>query len=331
MKEVTTIKKMTINEYQSKYSKRENRKAFKTLYALLSTLVILIAIYFLFSLVSKVFDINEYAGYASIVVAIFVLIFGIIVPLSKIRKLDYFVTNFKNTELKQVKRHNKELRRNIASKMVELSDNVDVLNWYEESKIDVIRGALLAKDDELINKSLQDLYNTSIKKTADLMIVKAAVKSGLYSALSVDEKIDTLLVTTSNLQLLKNIFYLYGFRPSDAQMIKITSTILSNALVAYGVNQAGNYVGKLTGNAFKDIPVVGGIVATIVGSSVQGLSNGILTTILGYQAISYLQKEYHLQTIVDGIVEIDPVKEVESASKSVEKELSSATKKSIKQ
>ena len=51
----------------------------------------------------------------------------------------------------------------------------------------------------------------------------------------------------------------------------------------------------------KGIPLLGSAISVLVDSSVQGLSNGVLTLVIGRQTVSYLKKEYNLQNVLDGV------------------------------
>jgi len=145
----------------------------------------------------------------------------------------------------------------------------------------------------------------------------------MYSALSQTNKIDALLVATLNLQLVKDLVFLYGFRPSDTKLVRIFARVLQNSLIAYGLGGAkiGNSVVQTMGNAVKGIPLLGSAISTLVDSSVQGLTNGVLTTVIGYQTIKYLNTEYRLQELLDGIEIVETEEEFNKSCEELEKEL----------
>ena len=103
--------------------------------------------------------------------------------------------------------------------------------------------------------------------------------------------------------MIKDIVFLYGFRPSDTKLMKIFSTVLSNSLIAYGLGNVriGNSVVKTMGDMAKGIPILGSAISVLVDSSVQGLSNATLTAVIGRQTVSYLKREYRLQNILAGV------------------------------
>ena len=59
----------------------------------------------------------------------------------------------------------------------------------------------------------------------------------------------------------------------------------------------------------------------MVDSSVQGLVNGTLTTVIGYQTIKYLNREYHLQDILEGVDVTETPVELEEAVDELEVQL----------
>ena len=74
------------------------------------------------------------------------------------------------------------------------------------------------------------------------------------------------------------------------------------------------------GDVVKGIPLLGTAISTIIDSSVQGLANGALTAVIGFQTIKYLAVEYKLQDILDGI-ELEEEEELKETCEEIEKEL----------
>ena len=80
------------------------------------------------------------------------------------------------------------------------------------------------------------------------------------------------------------------------------------------------------GNAVKGIPLLGAAISTVVDSSVQGLTNGVLTAVIGYQTIKYLNMEYRLQEILDGIEIVESEEEFKETCENIERELKGGKK-----
>lgn len=315
--------KMTIYEYEEKYVKRQNVKAATAFLYLLAALIGLLFVWCFFSICKSVWEMNEYAGYAAIGVCVLLFIFVYIVPVVKIFKTEYFITNVNYKTAAKAKRHNKKMRYDIAAKMVDLSANVAGVGWYDSYNIEKLEAAVKFRDDKAIKETLTALYKGSVKKSAKDVIFRCSMKSAMYSALSQDSKIDTMLIAVVNLQMIKDIVFLYGFRPSDTRLLKIFAAVVRNSLVAYGLGglKLGNGIVRTMGDAVKGIPFLGNVISTIVDSSVQGLANGTLTAVIGFQTIKYLSTEYKLQNILDDVEVAETEEELEETCREIETEL----------
>lgn len=315
--------KLTIYEYEQKYTKRENARGARLVLALIAAAIGVFLFFCLFSVTMRVWDINMYAGIGVAAVSVIVYIVLFIVPLIKILKTDYFIVNVNANTAAEAKAHNKKVRRKIADKIIDLTAKVDGVGWYDSETVGKLAIAVKTNNDKAIMQNLTNLYSGSVKKSAKELIFKSSLKSGMYSALSQTNKVDAMLVAVLNLQLVKDLVFLYGFRPSDAKLVRIFARILQNSLIAYGLGGAkiGNSVVQTMGNAVRGIPLLGSAISTLVDSSVQGLTNGVLTTVIGYQTIKYLNTEYRLQELLDGIEIVETEEEFKEACDELEKEL----------
>ena len=315
--------KMTIYDYEQRYSRKENVKGARLFLGFVTGVVGVFLFVVLLLVFFKVYDINHYIGYGVGAACILIYILVFIVPLVKILRTGYFVTNVNAYNAKKAQRHNKKLRREIAAKIIDFTAKVDGVCWYDSETVGRLAIAVNTNDNEGIKNNLTALYNGSVKKSAKQLIFKASMKSAMYSALSQTSKIDSALVVLVNLQLIKDLVYLYGFRPSDAKLAKIFIRVIQNALIAYGLGgmQIGNSVVRTMGDAVKGIPILGSAIAVLVDSSVQGLTNGTLTTVIGFQTLRYMTKEYRLQNILDGIEVAETQEEFQEACAELEKEL----------
>ncbi len=316
-------KGLTIYEYEQKYTKRQNVRGAKFLLRLVAAIVgvFLFAVLALISL--EVYKINEYVGYgvAAACLVLYILVF--IVPVCKVMKADYFITNVNGFTAREAKRHNKQLRHDIAEKIIDLSAKVEGVGWYDSRVVGELAIASKTGDEEGLKKSLTALYEGSVKKSAKDLIFKSSLKSATYSMLSQTARLDAALIVVVNLQLIKDLIFLYGFRPSDAKLMRIFGRVLTNSLAAYGLGSmnVGNTVVKTMGEAVRDIPILGSAIATLVDSSVQGLVNATLTTVIGYQTIKFLTKEYKLQDILDGVDVSETPVELQEACTELETQL----------
>lgn len=315
--------KMTIYEYEQKYSKRQNERGARILLRLIAAAIGVLIFTCLLLVTLRFFDIHMYAGIAAAVVSLVLFIAFFIVPLVKIFKIGAFQTNVNAYTAREAIKHNRKLRHEIAGKIIEVTATVDGVGWYDSEIVGRLAIAMSANDEEDIKAALTALYNGSVKASAKSLITKCSVKSAMYSAISQTNRVDSLLVAFLNLQLVKDLVYLYGFRPSDAKLVKIFARVLQNSLIAYGMGSVkiGNSIVQTMGNAVKGIPLLGSAISAFVDSSVQGLTNGVLTAVMGYQTIKYLSTEYKLQDVLDGVELGETDEELQETCKEVEKEL----------
>lgn len=316
-------KKLTIYEYEQKYSRRQNVRGTKFLLRFLAAIIGLFLFTCLFFLTYHVWEINEYAGYAVGGVCLILYIVFFIVPLCKIMRTDYFHVNVNAFTAKEAKKHNKKLRHEIADKIIDFTASVEGVGWYDSQIVGQLAIASKRGDEAALKQNLSLLYAGSVKRSAHDLIMRNALKSATYSAVSQTSLVDSALVIVVNLQLIKDLVFLYGFRPSDGKLMKIFGRVLKNSLVAYGLSsmQIGNTVVRSMGDVVKGIPILGSAIASLVDSSVQGLSNGVLTAVIGFQTINYLNKEYKLQDILDNVELTETEEELAATCTEIEKEL----------
>ena len=322
-------KKMTIYEYEQKYAKRQNLRGARLVLKLLAAALGVLIFAMLFFVVKDLWVIHMYAGIAGTVVAVILFICLYIVPLVKIMKTGYFEVNVNAKTARAAQKHNKRVRHEIADKIIEVTSKVEGVGWYDSQVVGALAIAVNSGDEEGIKLSLTELYTGSVKKSAKALISKSSLRCATYSALSQSNKVDSLLVAFLNLQLVKDLVYLYGFRPSDAKLVKIFARVLQNSLIAYGLGSAkiGNSIVKSMGDAVRSIPLLGSAISVIVDCSVQGLTNGVLSAVIGYQTIKYLNDEYKLQEILDGVEIADNEEDFKETCAEIEKELKTGKRK----
>lgn len=329
--EDAAAEKMTIYEYEEKYVKRQNAKSINFF---LFLVIALIGVFFgwcFFSVCKSVWEMNEYAGYAAVAVAVVLFIVLYIVPVVKIMKSDYFVTNVNYKTAAKAKRHNKKVRYNIAEKIVDLCKSVAGVGWYDSATVEKLEGGVKHHDDGVIKQQLTALYNGSVKKSTREIIFKCSMKSAMYSALSQESKIDSMLVAAVNLQMIKDIVFLYGFRPSNPRLLKIFAAVIRNSLIAYGLGglKIGNGIARTVADASKGLPLLGSVISVLVDSSVQGLANGTMSAVIGYQTLKYLNTEYKLQNILDGVEVGETEEELAETCAEIETELRNNKRKGV--
>lgn len=297
------IKKLTLEEYQQKYNRKVTVKQAKSFLTIVLALVAILLIYFLAKIVIKIFELHQIAGYVSLALAILIFIFLFVVPVVKIFSYDSFITTVNRSNIKNAKISNQRLRKNLANKIIEFSNVTDNIGWYNQTRVDALTIAMNSKDNEAIKAALSDIYKNDISKGSNRLILDKSIKVGILTAVSQSQNLDTIIISLYELDLIKNIIYMYGYRPSESQLAKIYMAVLRNALIAYGVQSLSANATGLLGKAAESIPLLGSAISTIIGSASQGLINGLLTVIVGFQTKKYLKEQFKLQELLDTIEE----------------------------
>jgi uncharacterized membrane protein YcjF (UPF0283 family) len=339
-------KKITLEEYQAQNTNPENIKAAKSFLFIFAMAIAVVMIVGLFFLVLKLFDIHEIAGYVGTVAAVLVFIFGYIVPVVKLKNTKSFMTDVNVTTTTKAQKYNRKLREDIADKMIDIAYKTDGISWYKEKNIGRLAVARHKNNHTELKEALKEIYTTDVKNSAEKIIRKSALSVGLVTALSQSEALDTILVLVHELNLIKDIVFLYGYRPTDTQMAKIYKNVLRNALIAYGVSSATSGLGKTISTSLitaidkvsqsRNVitstigSVASGIAGTVVESGIQFAVNTSLTIIIGYQTKRYLVKEYRLQEMLDNVEllesEEEQAKIIESIKEEVKEKITSAKK-----
>ena len=185
-----------------------------------------------------------YAGIAAIVVSCLLFIIFYIVPLVKILRYPAFQTNVNAKTARAAQKHNRAVRHEVAEKIIDFTAKVEGAGWYDSAVVGAMAIALKTGDEASLMKAMTALYGDSVKKSAKDLIFRGALKSASYSALSQTSRVDALLVAFINLQLVKDLVFLYGFRPSDARLVKIFCRVLQNSLIAYGRSERSKDYGR---------------------------------------------------------------------------------------
>lgn len=322
-------KKMTLEEYQKKYSKPYNEKAAKSFLFIFGAAIGIIIVFCLFSICQKIYELNQYAGYVSIGLAVLIFIFVYVVPVIKLKQTKSFMTNVDSDNAVVAKKYNKKLREDIADKMIDISQKATDISWYSDEKVGKLAIARQTGNDQALKDALTETYKTDVKKASNKMIRDHALKVGVTTALSQNEKVDTLFVCIYNLSLIKDIIFLYGFRPNDRQLAKIYRNVIADAVIAYGLGNAtgsmASGIVKKMGKGLDGIPIIGSALNTVIDSVAQGMINSTLTVLIGFQTKKYLMKEYKLQNILDDVIITDEELENEAI------EMSNNLKQDIKE
>lgn len=341
MKKNTEIPKMSLEEYQQKYTNPQNLAAAKNFLFIAGASIGVVITVSLFFVVLRLFEIHQIAGYVGTFFAILIFIFLYLVPIIKLKNTKSFMTNVDSLSARQAQKYNKKLREEIADTMIDVTAKTDVVGWYSGDLVGKLAVARHTKNDKELKNVLTKIYQTDVKNAANKMIKNSALKVGVSTAVSQSEFVDTLFVIVYDLNLIKDIVYLYGYRPTDTQMVKIYKNVLTNALIAYGISNATVGLGKTFGSGITSAiekisqsknfmaSTIGAFAGVAIESSIQLAINSSLTVIIGNQTKRYLINEYNLQDILDNVELIDQDEE-EKMVESIKEELKNKLGKKAK-
>lgn len=317
-------KQISFDEYKERFSEKRNEKTLKTFLLFGISIVGVFIGVALGLLTLRIYELNEIAGYVAIGVSVLIFILLYLVPVIRIYRVKYFITSVDDeVSAAKAKRHNRHVREQIADEMIEFTETVKGADWYDKVRIGDLAIARNRHDDKALVSSLREIYKTDIKAKATKIITDRALQVGLITAASPNENLDAASVAVLEVMLIKDIIFLYGFRPSDRQLAKIYRTVIINTLIAYGVSATFN---RVTFSIVNGISIFNSALGNIIASASQGVINGIMTIILGEQTRKLLLKEFHLQEVLDGFEFEDDLIEQDEMIEVVKKELSSKKK-----
>ena len=183
----------------------------------------------------------------------------------------------------------------------QLSRNMDYIpdekirnSHSKEFKNDVLactcnfKGMISVVGKELGNRfnGNEDLGSVGIDKK----IKEWATTVFMITALSQNNKFDSLSVMYMNYKMINDIISASGFRPDNRQMFKIYKKVLYTALFAYCMSSTLN---KTDGSSIYtlirsiSIPLVP---AKLIGAVIDGILNALMTLRIGYITRTYLQE-----------------------------------------
>ena len=240
-----------------------------------------VLIFMLLILVSNALDVGEklrginiYLEYAFYALALFLLYFLIINPI----RIILFAPSFSIvTVLDENNKKNYKVYKKVAKTLMQNQD------LSEDDKLKLESG--LSNKEEL-KETITRIYESSIKKQINRIILKNAKTVFISTAISQNGKLDMLTVLSVNVKMIKDIVTKSGFRPSYPKLGKLSLKVLSTALIAEnleGLDFTDLFPQSAT-NVLAEIPLIKPLTSSIVN----GLSNGLLTLRIGICTRRYL-------------------------------------------
>lgn len=310
--------------YQEEVTHSKEEKRNRAILIALSVALYLLGLGVFAIIVQTIYQMNEIAG---IVVAIALLIAYttcFIVIIVKIFSKHSFDLEFqKRKDGHYSERNNNKVRWEIAKNIVDQSVVLNYLDKMDDKKVltskEVEKIASFRKLQNLINKypgnkipsshkedsiNLAESLAISMRKDgviyqkAKSLILKRSLSTGCLTALSQNTMVDASVVVVKNLQLIKDLIWLYGFRPTNAEMTKILEKVVKSVCLSIGLNtmQNGtNMAGKIFNKDSNNFLVQ--VLGQALNMGAQFIGNGAMTYMVGKYTINALLRQYRVQDI----------------------------------
>ncbi|MBU1145468.1 MAG: YcjF family protein [Firmicutes bacterium] len=170
-------------------------------------------------------------------------------------------------------------------------------SMYKKVSMNLVNDTFLSDDEKAsitdslndplaLKQSLSIVFDKTIKKELNKLIVKHAETVFLSTAISQNGRLDSLAVITINLKLIKELVLKCGFRPSYSSLGRLSFNVLTSAVIAESLEDINfNEIFPSKGlNALAEIPFL----KTIIGSFAQGVGNALLSLRVGIICRNYL-------------------------------------------
>lgn len=164
------------------------------------------------------------------------------------------------------------------------------LDYIDEDKKNPLREA---KTYELLQPLVDDIVKKDVKKHVTSLIKQHAKTVMISTAISQNGRLDFFTVLFVNIQMVSKVVTAIGFRPSYAELAKLTVQVMTIALVAEGLENLdlNDVLPQQTLNSLGEIPFI----KPMLSSTTQGISNALLTLRVGIVAREYVMSNSELE------------------------------------
>ncbi len=311
-------------EYQENVNHCKETRRNRFILIALSTAVYLLGLGLFATIVNTIYQINDIAGIivGSVLVILYTICF--IVIICQIFSKQSFDIDMKRSENHRFsERKNNvvrfEIARNIKAQSVvinymENTSKKEYLPKKEAQKYDAFETIIRISekypsgvpsyhnpDSIELSKALSVAMSKSgvIYKKAKSLIMKRALATGCLTALSQNAVVDMSVVAIKNMQLIKDLIWLYGFRPTTYEMNKIMMKVLRNVCISIGLNtlpKNATLISKIFNKDSNNFLIQ--LFGQVLDMGAQFLGNGTMTYLIGRYTVKILLKQYHLQEIL---------------------------------
>ncbi|HHW79815.1 MAG TPA: DUF697 domain-containing protein [Acholeplasmataceae bacterium] len=213
----------------------------------------------------------EYTFYGLVVILVYLLIFR---PISII----LFSPSFSvKTTLDKDSRRNYSVYKKVTKRLIKNEDIPEELRNELKENI---------RDYEKLKVTLNTVFNKQIKKQMNQVIKRNAKTVMVSTAISQNGRLDLYTVVVVNIKMIKELVEICGFRPNMKNLSKLTINVFTTALIAEGLENLdlNDLLPTSTMNVLGEIPLI----RPVISSTLQGVSNALLTLRIGIVTRKYL-------------------------------------------
>lgn len=176
-----------------------------------------------------------------------------------------------------------------------VAKNIADQGYLSENQKEAIENSL--SDPLLLKQTLSTVFDETIKKEVNKVIVSHAETVFLSTAISQNGRLDLVAVLVINLRLIKELVRRCGFRPSYAALGRLSVNVMSTAIIAETLEGIDfNELFPSQGvNLLSEVPLL----KIVTGSLAQGVGNALLSLRVGIICRNYLFMNLKGQTKKD--------------------------------
>jgi len=238
--------------------------------------IILIILSAVLDLGEKLTNIHEYVAYAFYGLSAILFYILIVRPI--------FLVIFSPTFSMDSLFSDEENARKNFSMYKKVSKNLVKEEYLSDEEKAVLDKSM--NDPMILKENLSQVFDKTIKKELNKVIVTHAESIFLSTAISQNGRLDAIAVLTINLKLIKELVTKCGFRPSYASLGRLSFNILTSAIIAESLEDMkfSELFPQSSLNALAEIPFI----KTVTGSLTQGSGNALLALRVGIICRNYL-------------------------------------------
>lgn len=314
---------MAFIEYQENVKKSKEAKRDRLILIALTTAVYLLGLGIFATIVETIYQMNAIAGIVTGCVLVVVYTICFVVLLVSIYSKHSFDLQFRKRKNGHFpERNNNKVRFEMARNIREQSFVLDYLDkksskeYLDKKEAKSVRDfhtvielaekypkscpSYKSQDSKELAESLASVLSKDgiIYRKAKNIILKKSVSTGLMTSLSSNAVVDMSIVAIKNMQMIKDLIWLYGFRPTDYEMNRIMFKVIRNLCISIGLNTLQGTTGFIASALKKSSDnFLVQLLSQAFTSGAQFIGNGTMTYLVGKYTIQVLLSQYHMQDL----------------------------------